>query len=372
MNCKEKYQQGWSLWLEKRFYDAFKEFHDIILYKKGDIKVRKKAFDAACFMLIKDGNRENEFIGLLNLANDLDFFPDTLTQYQASYELYKGNYNKFWKYISICPPYNEKTMGPWSRGCTTLPKSENWYYEISKIKNNKDDIKILMDNKKSRKKFVCLFASDANYFNKYYSYPFKSIINSKTEADLHFHIINPNKQTYDIINNIKNNNYINFSIEEAEYNNKAYFASSRFLVAPNIIRFYEKPMFIFDIDVCINDNLEKLFTIEKWDRNIIGVRHTYGLALPWQRMAAGAMYIPFNGASMLYLRKIKTYLSSIFDKIEPNIDIWWVDQNAIFFSLLDMMKIKGFKFQTWGIRLKYLTFPNLFQDKQKILNTKIK
>jgi hypothetical protein len=188
---------------------------------------------------------------------------------------------------------------------------------------------------------------------------------------MHFHVINPDQDARRRINRLRATyKNVGFSVEHCKNPQKAYYASSRFLIAPQVIKAFQKPMFIFDIDVRFNRNLDELFTQGGWDRDTIGVRHTDDLSLPWQKMTANAMYLPLTEYSLLYSEKIRDFLLPWFYDAFDGRDLWWIDQNAIFFALLEMMKCKGFDFQVWGERLNYLQFPRLFEERDKALSAR--
>lgn len=102
--------------------------HEVLSRRAADatlqVHVRRKAYDAAAFMLLKQKCTADQLMHFL-----LDCQPDSSDRgvrriYDASLALYHGDLGRFWERVDSLPAYDHRSMGPWNRGTSTAPKQE--------------------------------------------------------------------------------------------------------------------------------------------------------------------------------------------------------------------------------------------------------
>lgn len=357
------FSEGWELYLARDFIQAHRKFYS--LYQSTtDIHVKNRALDAALFMLIKLDEKEL-YISILTEAEKNSPALKSIVPHQEAYALYTENYGWFWELNATCAAYQRALFGPWNRGINSTPSGPDWPSLYQKQYENRETGAKITIAPLQTNKDICLFSCDARYFLEFSDIPLRSARDVGWDVHFHFHIINPDESVKKALDKIVHEYDASYSSETVENPQKAYFASARYMLAHDILRQNAAALWIMDIDVKYKNSLDINFDQYGWDRHKPGVRYTSDLTLPWQKMTANAMYIPNNDIGLEYTRLISLYLCYYFYYSNSRKDLWWIDQNAIFFSLLHLQQNQGISFQVWGERLKSLVFPKLFSDKRK-------
>jgi hypothetical protein len=351
---------GFSAYADRRYEDAHFIFRDVALSASTSRSLQSLAVDSALFMLMKARATK-----LFPFA--LEDLPDTPSKkpHLASFELFMGNIDEFWLLVEQCENYNEASFGPWSRGINSLPKKD-WWRESSRRWNqnmcNFPRVALVAP----RRDRMCIFSCDSNYLLEFSSIPLSSAESVNWDCHFHFHVVNPNEATLALSRELSERYCVSFTFEKRSFASKAYFASARYAVAEQALREFKVPVWIMDVDLKFLRSPEKNFSEDHWDTEKIGVRFTRDIALPWQKMTANAMYVPANDAGLEYLSCIRSFLELHFTFGQENHqDLWWIDQNAIYFALLECGKGDMAEFQFWGPRLqKTLSLPRLFEPRK--------
>jgi len=185
------------------------------------------------------------------------------------------------------------------------------------------------------KDMVCFVAADPIYMDKYANNFAKSVLNCAGESiHFHFHIvcdsgseISPN--IYAELNNIIENPTFTvrkYNLVDASQNwRKALFASERFLMLAEILKKYQKPVLVTDIDVeCLKDPKALLTILENGDFGYTNFRNTLEA---WERYAATVMIVKPTEAAIAFFNNMNVLLISIINN-HPR--PWFVDQIALF------------------------------------------
>jgi hypothetical protein len=355
---KDALETGWKLYRAKNFKDAASQFRESTRHLPEGTPDYEFAVSAFFFMLIKS-NQPEQYCQYLHEYTQSDFF----NIYLACWWLYKQDWDHFWREIEATKPFQPRWQGPWMRGTSTLPSSFDWWQRLSALPK-KNHHRAFNVEKLPESSEVAVFSSDSQYFDKFHDEVLRSARANGWYAQIHFHIINPTPDILDVLANLRPEG-VTHSVEYIEKPQKATFASARFFVAQEFLHVHEIPTWVFDIDVSFIASPRQLFESFGWKETFLGVRYTNNLTLPWQKMTANAMYIPPTGQGKSYIASVCDYLDYMF-KVRHVNDLWWIDQNAIFFALMRVVGLDRRNFQVFGAGLgKILKLPDLFQPKEK-------
>lgn len=116
---------------------------------------------------------------------------------------------------------------------------------------------------------VYLVASDSVYFERYAKALSRSIeIYGGGKILLHFHIVNPNAQAYDIFSELsKRHSHVRGAVESVDFGNlseaqrKTYYSCVRYLVLAEIMSAFAVPIIVADIDQMLVSDPQPLFLL---------------------------------------------------------------------------------------------------------------
>lgn len=353
---------GFQAYTQRRYEDAHYIFRDVAFASPCGSSVQSVAVDAALFMLMKAGLKDLFPVALRELPD-----VDAKKQHSASFELFRGELNRFWNIIEDIPEYDSQNFGRWSRGISSLPETRRWPYLPSAGGRGEHFEPVALPA--PMRSEMCIFSCDSRYFLEFADIPLLSARSVEWDCHFHFHIINPSDEALCHKDEMAQYSCASFSFEKRDITSKAYFASARYAIAEQAVREFGVPIWIMDIDLKFLRSPEKNFLEDGWSRTKVGVRYTQDIALPWQKMTANAMYVPATDLGVEYMRLVRAFLENAF-RVEPekDRDIWWVDQNAIFFALLACGGFNSDDFQVWGPRLdKTLSLPRIFEPRRDVI-----
>lgn len=362
MNIKINYNSALELFKNKEFKkiidDCLVELENPLYYsnyqKLSDDQIKLLDITLRTCLMINDS---------LSFCNILQKFGhmSALSHFSAANFFFNSNPKEAWYYLSNSSSYNNRHHGFWSLGLNSIPRHQNWF------SYNKDDFtdKIninLSDALNSDSAFI--FSSDSGYFNKYFEYSYTTLCKTNENKIFIYHIINPDSESESIIEKYRTNSNLIFNYEHTSEENKRkdYYASQRFFIAHEALNKLNIPVFIFDIDTLFLKNMDHLFSEDNWSKELLGIKISPNMELPWQKIAAGAVYVPNNSTGSGFLNRVCCFINMI-NKNTTHSNLWWIDQNALYFALLDMNLEK---YQKWtGVLLnKYLAYPKILENKE--------
>ncbi len=183
-------------------------------------------------------------------------------------------------------------------------------------------------------KAVLFCAADNRYFRLFHASVLASILHVCGDTPVHFHIVNPDASTLEILNRIRKQvgSRIGWSSEQCSFAfPRPYYAMARFLVAPYLLDAYGLPLIISDIDaVLIKDPIAGLASVGPFD---VGIKKhaSRRLEFPWTEVfATFAIFAPTRG-SVSFLNSVSTYFWNVHNR-QPTANLWWIDQNALTFA----------------------------------------
>lgn len=110
---------------------------------------------------------------------------------------------------------------------------------------------------------------------------------------------------------------------------RTYYACSRYLVAPSLLDFFSRDLYIMDIDLFLQDRPDNYFMFaRKFD---VTIPFSAGLVniWPWRRLMAGSVFIKNTPAGRNYANHVKQYIDSY---ITGSSNLWMLDQNALLWA----------------------------------------
>ncbi|HHQ4519878.1 hypothetical protein [Aeromonas veronii] len=363
MKFKINYYNALELFKNKKFneiIDACKEELKLHPYDKNEIKLSDdeiKLLDITlrtCLMI----NDCESFNSIISEYGHLS----ALSHFSAANCFFMNDARKAWYFLSNASQYSSKHHGFWSLGLNSIVRNQNWFsYNDESIPSKLNAA--FPEEHLTDTAFV--FSSDAGYFNKYFEYSYNSLLKSNSDKLFIYHIINPDENTFAIIDRFKldENVVFNYEYTGTDKIRKDYYASQRFFIAQEILMKRKMSVFIFDIDTIFLKNTNDLFSEEHWSEELLGIKISPNMELPWQKIAAGAIYIPQNDLGLSFINRVCAYIFMV-NKNTSNENLWWIDQNALFFALIDIVKDVDI-YQKWtGVLLnRYLSYPKILENK---------
>jgi len=182
---------------------------------------------------------------------------------------------------------------------------------------------------------VCLVAADPVYVERYalaYAQSLRSVLGDR--AMVHFHVVcdesaNPQPRLKDDLAFAQCDAVITTRQYATHGSNpnwkRALYASERFLILPDILETYRKPVLMTDIDIeFLRDPTALLADLVGADFGYTNFRNTMEA---WERYAATALLIQPTVASVSFFRRVA---SMIMATLGSHAQPWFVDQVALF------------------------------------------
>lgn len=186
-------------------------------------------------------------------------------------------------------------------------------------------------NKREANDLVTVVASDSKYFLLFFEIYRTSFQTKNPGYLLHFHIVNPSEEVLKIVEQHQGGvESVNFSFSNAKSstNIKALYASIRFLIAPQLLNYYESPILITDIDVGFAGKLSE-FKFEKETADVSFKLRNESTLFPWRLIPANTVVFNNTEGALSFLACFSNYFYSIYGDGEGS-NIWWIDQSALY------------------------------------------
>lgn len=202
-----------------------------------------------------------------------------------------------------------------------------------------------LHSRKKSEKTTVIYSADPKFL-KSYLLRLVFYISLFPEFDYHFHIVASDAeftetsklflQTYELNQNIRGKSsatdHISFSSSEVPVDvvqENSYFASARYLIADQVMKITNSPVWIQDVDLFPTaDPTGFEAALQRNDVTLYVSSFARGL-FPWTRYLAGNVYINNSAMGEKFLLSASSYLSEWVSV--P--DSWTVDQNAITYAL---------------------------------------
>ena len=183
---------------------------------------------------------------------------------------------------------------------------------------------------------VILSAADGRYFSRFAPRFVASALDRCGDAPIHMHVINPTTESKTVLDEIRRQfpwARIGTSSELVDHlAPRPYYATARFLAAPEVLAAYELPVITVDLDATIiKSAVAGLNDLAGCDVGLM-VRPRSRLAYPWTRISATVAYFSPFASSFKFLFDVGTYFWDVYDP-SGKIDGWRIDQNALHYAL---------------------------------------
>ena len=227
-------------------------------------------------------------------------------------------------------------------------------------------------NQQAVGELVTVVACDSKYFMLFFEIFSQSFKAKNPDDMLHFHIVNPSEEVKHVAADAKSEGKINFSFSKADQatNIKALFASVRFLIAKQLLEYYQKPILITDIDVGFSGRLTD-FNLSPANADVCVKFRKDSYLFPWRTIPANTILFNNSTGAFKFLQCFADYFYSVYGDGEST-NIWWVDQSAlysIYRYFADQSEVVKFRnlYETDNID-SLLTFHQPFESKQEFIN----
>lgn len=227
-------------------------------------------------------------------------------------------------------------------------------------------------NQQAVGELVTVVACDSKYFMLFFEIFSQSFKAKNPDDMLHFHIVNPSEEVKHVVADAKSEGKINFSFSKADQatNIKALFASVRFLIAKQLLEYYQKPILITDIDVGFSGRLTD-FNLSPANADVCVKFRKDSYLFPWRTIPANTILFNNSTGAFKFLQCFADYFYSVYGDGEST-NIWWVDQSAlysIYRYFADQSEVVKFRnlYETDNID-SLLTFHQPFESKQEFIN----
>jgi hypothetical protein len=150
------------------------------------------------------------------------------------------------------------------------------------------------------------------------------------------HIVNPTTESKSVLDEMRRQfpwARIGTSSEVIDHPGpRPYYATARFLAAPEVLAAYQLPVITVDIDATIvKSALAGLDDLTECDVGLM-IRPRSRLAYPWTRISAPVAYFSPFASSFKFLFDVGTYFWDVYDP-SGKTDGWRIDQNALHYAL---------------------------------------
>jgi hypothetical protein len=194
------------------------------------------------------------------------------------------------------------------------------------------------DNKKP----IILTCCDEVYFNKF-GISFINICLKHYDGVVHVHVINPSYRTLNFFKRRKSER-ISFSIEENLIDlDRAYYASSRFMISQKIIKEYGADILMVDIDQAISRDITKIINSFSSNKHNLYINKLNNSWMPWNYYLAGNIYLRNNDLTLDLLNAIINYIHNVVKINNSYKNLWFLDQNALTYAVNTFQKISPIK-----------------------------
>jgi hypothetical protein len=177
-------------------------------------------------------------------------------------------------------------------------------------------------------RFVMCASGDEKYFREFFTIYRDSFFSfdHNPEHVLHFHLLDPTDELLSEISVPAADNYcrVYFSVERTSGTNRSYYYAARFVQLGRLLRHYECPIAVSDIDCVFETSVDDL--IRTMHGQDVGITEIKSYPYPWQNFRAGLVAFNPSIVALEYARAIQNFLIRIPVELT---NYWYVDQSAL-------------------------------------------
>lgn len=217
-----------------------------------------------------------------------------------------------------------------------LRLGESFWRELHATETPTSAVDLAIPNRHAEFNWQALIAVDSRYLDKYALAMARSFLRQHASgAGLHLHVVNPTDAAREQAANLANGSdgriAVSFETKDVGTDRasdcrrirerRAYFACTRFLIAPSLLEHYRVPLMILDADLLVKRPLDELIVNDDVD---VGVtRFPVNRQILWQQYFASLQVFRPTSGGQLYATLLARYLRYFLDRDQW---IWPLDQ----------------------------------------------
>ena len=184
-------------------------------------------------------------------------------------------------------------------------------------------------------RFVLLCAADGRYVAMFAQSFIASALHQCGDTIIHMHIINPTAESAAALQAIRRQIpwvRISTSTETVDFPApRPYYATARFLIAPEVLAAYKLPLIAADIDVAFVKS--PLAGVRQIGNTDVGIKFNPSdrLEYPWIKVLATCTYFAPFASAFEYLADVGKYFWDNYDPVGRK-KCWWINRNALLYA----------------------------------------
>lgn len=272
-----------------------------------------------------------------------DNSPETAMLWYAQYYNWDGQYDLSSYYMTRAHyPYrvDRYASGPFFYSRTLVP---SYIIQESKDRYQKNPYGFVQEIKPASAQADCVyfFGCDSVYFMRYANNLIFSVLENSHNV-IHAHLIDPTAEAIECLKDIIKKSpagKVGYSIEKTGHiaDKRAYYAISRFIMLPEVLRVYQKNVFLIDVDMQLKcKDCEFFSSLEGVDLGLMQPGKGIAFLFDWFATHAGLGYYSFSKKGIKFAELVRGVLLLSFNPIQKN--NWGVDQIALSRCIAEMDK----------------------------------
>lgn len=242
----------------------------------------------------------------------------------------RGDFEAAVGYFQQVPPRGDYQMGRHSSGAQSMRSRAHVAAVEGLPRTEYSDFQWFQRSFFGSSDYVIVISSDSRYFQQYTLLSARSIMEN-TSACLHLNVVNPSNDDYQSLVALAGDypGRIASTVQRFTGRNaKCFYACSRFLILPDLLREYDRPIITLDADSAIIapipvDQMRSADFCYKSAKSI-GLSH-----YPWRAVAAGIVFFNTTEAGHRIARLLRNFIASVLKSDADSGDYWYIDQSAM-------------------------------------------
>ncbi|WP_172327400.1 hypothetical protein [Mangrovicoccus sp. HB161399] len=313
------FREAWQHIGAKRMNKGRMDFAAIA--RAGTGREAHRAFDAAAYCQMKGDGRDagcDAFFARPGLGR---FGMTPGLAYLAAQALWRGDWDRYWALVPQLPAWDPAWFGPWNRGLSTRVE-RGTCAGLDRMARAAPALP-----PQAGEAPVVLMAADRVYAAEHGEAALRSC-RAAGEADIVLAVANPDPDLAERLQALAAElGGIELRLLGGLPEERAYYASLRYLIAPELMRTRRRPVFVFDIDILFRESAAAFFARTGQPRDRIGLRISPRYCYPWQRITVNSLYLPYGPEGLAFATHMRLFLEMQFS-VPGSPDLWWIDQNA--------------------------------------------
>jgi hypothetical protein len=157
--------------------------------------------------------------------------------------------------------------------------------------------------------------------------------NQARDAKLHFHIINPTLESFQLARELislgkSRTSSVGISYQHQQIKDRATLACSRFAIMEKLLKHYGRGLLVTDADLFYRRPFGELMQTLDQSRIALAIQSDPRGSgyLPWRAVSAGYLFVPYTEAGLLFSQRVAHAIQRSWQDGSN----WWVDQTALY------------------------------------------